>query len=121
MGDRDCSEAVGDHGISMHVCTFIVNLEHFRRIGIVINRHSQIANNCHAANFTGVEPADMDMRTHPIPEFQVEMGDIMYVRLKMSVRLHLDPFWLFAKEIKQDRYIMRGKIPNDIDISTIES
>ena len=49
-------------GISVNVGSFVVNLQHFRGIGIVIDGHSGITNNSDAADFTRMQPAYVDMR-----------------------------------------------------------
>ena len=62
MGNGNGAEAIGDHGVSVNVSSFVVDFQHFRGIGIVVNGHSGITNNGDAANFTRMQPAYMDMR-----------------------------------------------------------
>src|SRR5437660_7478087 len=82
VGNSYCTKAVGDHRISMNISSFVVNLEHFRRVGIVIDRHSRVTDYRHAANLTRMEPANMNMGRHPICKYKVEMGDIVDMPLE---------------------------------------
>ncbi len=109
---------IGDDGISMDVGSLVVHFNHFRWIGIVIDRHLLVAYDGHATNFAGMKPADVNMRSHSISKTEIKVCDIMYMGLQVSVRLHFDPFRLFPQNIEQDRYVMRSKIPDHIDIST---
>src|SRR2546426_10492365 len=118
MGNTDRAIAIRNNGISMYIRSLVVDFEHFSRIGIVIDRHSFISNHRHPANFTRMEPAYVYMSCHVIGKSEVKMCDIVDARLKMGMSLYFDLIRLFAKYIEQDRYIMRGKIPDDIDITT---
>src|SRR5437660_8266708 len=77
VGNSYCTKAVGDHWVSMNISSFVVNLEHFRRIGIVKDRHSRVTDHRHAANFTGMEPAHMNMGSKPICKCKIKMGNIV--------------------------------------------
>src|SRR5579875_233536 len=97
MRDSDFTVAVGDNGVGVNVGPLIINFQHFSRIGIVINRHSLVANNRHAADLAGMKPAHMDMSRHPVSEAEVEMSNIMDTRLQVSMSLHFDLFRLLAR------------------------
>src|SRR6266568_1272063 len=67
---------IRDNGISMHIGPFIVNLEHFCLVGIIINGHSLIPNDRDTPDFARVKPADMNMCCHPIGKTEMEMSHI---------------------------------------------
>src|SRR5438067_10785651 len=117
MWNSDFAEAIRDHRISMNIGPFIIYFDHFGRICIVIYCHSRITDHRHATNLVRVKPADMHVCRHPISKSKVKMSNIMNMGLQMCMRLDFNPLWLLAKYIKQDRYIMRGKVPDDIDIT----
>ena len=64
-----------------------------------------------------MQPADMNVRRHPIDKSKIKMSNIMNMGLQMCMRLDFNAFWLLAKYVEQDRYIVRSKIPDDIDIA----
>src|SRR5438270_8420273 len=101
----------------MHIGAFVVNLDHFSRISVIIDHHSCITDHRYPANLTWVKPAHVNVGANAICETQIEMGDIMDMRLKMAVRLNFDLFRLFAEYIEQNRYIMRREVPDYIDIA----
>src|SRR5438270_4988066 len=76
VGNSYCTKAVGDHRVSMNISSFVVNLEHFCGIGVIIDRHPRVTDHRHATNFTRMEPAYMDMGSHPIRICKTEMGNI---------------------------------------------
>ena len=63
----------------MNICPFVIDLEHFRRIGIIIDDHACITNDGHATNFTGMEPTYMNMGGHAIRKSEIKMGNVMNV------------------------------------------
>src|SRR5438270_11072554 len=73
VGNSYCTKAVGDHRVSMNISSFVVNLEHFCGVGIVIDRHPCIANHGHATNFAGMEPAHMDVGGHLVCKLKIKM------------------------------------------------
>src|SRR6266516_254715 len=117
MRNGDLTKAIRHNRIRINMGSFVVNLEHLGWIGVLIDPHSCITYHCHATNFARMEPADVYVSRHFIGKFQVEMGHIMNMWLKMRVRLHLDAFRLFAKQIQEDRYIVGSKIPDHINIA----
>src|SRR5689334_7387534 len=108
MRNGNRSETIGDHWISMHIGSFIVDLNHLSRICIIIHNHASISNHGYPANFTGMKPAYMNMGSHPIAEFEIEMSNIVNVRLEMCVSLHFDLYRHLAEQIQQDRDIVRS-------------
>ena len=120
MGNRDRAITIGDDRINIDIGPFVINLDHFSRIGIVIHCHFCVADHRYATNFARMKPADMNMRGHPVSIPEIKMGNIMIARSEMGMRLHFNLFRFFVKEVKQDRNIVRGKIPNNIDIITIQ-
>src|SRR5437588_465253 len=118
MRNGDRAIAIRNDGVGINVCPFVINLDHFSRIGIVIDRHSRVAYHSHAANFTRMEPADMNMSAHPICKFKIEMSNIIDVWEEMRVCLHADLLRCFAEDIHEYRDIMGSKIPNHICVST---
>ena len=101
----------------MYIGALVENLDHFSRIGVIINHHSRVTDDRYAANLTRVKPAHVDVGTRAVRKTQIEMGNIVDTRLKMGMRLNFDLFWLHAEHIEQNRYIMRRKIPDYIDIA----
>src|SRR5438046_392543 len=98
----DGAIAIGDGRVSMHICPFVVNLDHLSWIRVVVDHHSCVAYNGHTTNFTGMQPTDMDMGGHPVGKSKIEVGNIVDMRLKMSMRLYLNLLWPPAKQIEQD-------------------
>src|SRR6266702_4243848 len=81
MRNGNSPKAIGDYWISMNISTFIVDFDHLGRIRVIIHHHSGITNDSDTANFTGMEPAHMDMSSHRIGKFEIEMGNIVNMRL----------------------------------------
>src|SRR2546422_9834414 len=108
---------IRDYRVSVHISSLVINLDHLSRICVVIDRHSCITDHRHPADLTGMEPTHVDVRRHSVCEFKVEMSNIMNMRLQMCMCLDFNPFRFLAKYIEQYRYIMRGKIPYNIDIT----
>src|SRR5258708_7167779 len=77
MGYGDFPISVWNHRISVHVSPFIINFQHFRWIGIIINCHPCIAYNCHTTNLAGMEPAYVNVSSHAILKTEIEMRHIM--------------------------------------------
>src|SRR5437660_1628100 len=50
IGDSGFAFAIRDHRISMYIRTGIVHLNHFRRIGIIVDDHTHIADDGHLAD-----------------------------------------------------------------------
>src|SRR5439155_802908 len=75
----DLTIAVRDSRVSVNIGSFIVNLEHLGLVCVIVNHHSLITNHRNSTNFTGMQPAYMDMRVHAIGKFKVEMGNIFDV------------------------------------------
>src|SRR5579884_2226388 len=100
----------------MHIRALVVNFDHFGGVRIIIDSHTPIANHCQTTNLAGMKPAYMDMGRHAVRKVQVDVGNIVNAGLNMCMRLHRNMLWLFAKQIEQDRDIVRGEIPNHIDI-----
>src|SRR5947209_15166303 len=117
MWNSDLAEAIRNHRISMNIGPFIIYFDHFGRIGIVIYCHSRITYHCDPANFVRMKPADMNVRRHCISKSKVKMSNIMNMGLQMCMRLHVNALWIVAKYIKQDRYIVRSKMRDEIDIT----
>src|SRR5205807_105040 len=115
--NSDFAEAIRDDRVSVNIRPFIINFDHFGWISIVIYCHSRITYHRHPANFVRMKPADMHMCRHPIGKSKIKMSNIMDMGLEMCMRLDFNAFWLLAKNIEQDRYIMRSKVPDDIDIT----
>src|SRR5205085_1189196 len=101
----------------MHIGTFVVNLDHFSGISVIIDHHSCITDHRYPANLTWVKPAYVNVGTNATCKTQIEMGNIMDMRLKMGMRLNFDLFRLFAEYIKQNRDIMRREVPDYIGIA----
>src|SRR5438552_4071526 len=100
MWNSDLSKAVGDARICMYVGTFIVNLQHLGRISVIINDHTRIANNSDAANFTGVQPAHMNMRIYTICKIKIQVRNIVNAWLQMGMRLHAYPLRLLSQKVE---------------------
>src|ERR1700738_1673032 len=92
-----CTKAIGDHWVGVNISSLVVNLEHFSRICIVIDHHPCITNDSHTTNFTGMAPAHMNMRGHPICKHKIEMGNILEMPLEMRICLYPDLFRLLIK------------------------
>src|SRR5713226_4626589 len=97
-----CTKAVGNHRVSMNIRPFVVNLEHFSRVCIIIDHHPCITNDGYTTNFTGMEPADMDMCSHPICKLKIEMGNIVDIPLEMCMRLHLNLFRFLTNQVEDN-------------------
>ena len=110
--------AIGDPRVGMHIGPFVVNLDHFRRIGVIIDHHSGIPDHRDAADLTGVKPAHVDVGAKAVGKAQIEMGDIVDVGLQMGMGLNFDLLRLFAQHIEQNREIMGRQVPDDVGIAT---
>src|SRR5947209_2508044 len=75
--DGNSSVAIGHDGVNMHMSAFVVHLEHFSVIRVVVDRHLLIAYHSDTADFTGMEPADMNMGCHAIRKAQIKMSNVM--------------------------------------------
>src|SRR5436309_11544983 len=100
----------------MDIRALVVNLEHFRRICIIVDGHSCVSDDCNATNFTGMQPTHMNMRTHAIGKAQIEMSSIVNMQLKMCMRLHFDLLWLLTQQVQENGNIMGSKVPDHIDV-----
>src|SRR5579884_1448630 len=116
IGNGNGSIAIGNDGVGMHISTFIVHLEHLRLIRIIVDRHLLITYHSDTADLTRMEPAHVNMGSHPIRKAQIEMSNVMNMCLQMSMCLHIDVLWYLTKQIEQDGYIMWSQVPDDVDV-----
>src|SRR5205085_9658825 len=91
-------------------------LNHLRGIGSIEDYHSCNKYDRHETNFTVMQPAHMDMRSHTIGKFKIKVRSVFNSWLEMGMRLYFDLLRLFAQQVKENRYIMRSKVPDHIDI-----
>src|SRR2546421_11315077 len=117
--NNDLTMAIRDNRISMNICPFAINLQHFSRIRVIINSHASITNNGNTPNFARMEPTDMNVCRRSICKTQIKMGDVICVCFKMSMCLRPDPLRLLAQQVEQYRDIMRSKVPDNVGIAAV--
>jgi hypothetical protein len=94
----------------------IVDPDLFVCLQIVVYDHSTCAYDCHITNFPRLEPTALDGGKPFVTEREGDVGYILDARGNVGVTLAINRQWKFSKNMQDDRDVMRGEIPGDVDV-----
>src|SRR4030095_9257862 len=94
----------------------VVDLDALLRVEIVPDDHLLAAADGNAANLDGGQPAQIDVGNHARFVVRRHIGNVRQRRLHVTVPGGLDVNGLLAEQEIQDREVVRGQVPQDINV-----
>src|SRR5262249_12817794 len=100
--------------VAAYIDSLVINTNLFLRRGVVVNQHLARPNNCHSANFVGVEPARVYKRHYVTGEVEGEQRDVFFTGSIMTIAMAAHPFRHLTQKHKDDRNVMCSQIPHHV-------
>src|ERR1700722_1323533 len=94
----------------------IVNANFFVGLQIVVNNHSPSAYDSHFTNLSGLQPTALNGGKSLLSKSQGDVRHILDAGRNMGVALTIDNPWKFAKDVQDDRDVVRGEVPGNVDV-----
>src|SRR5678810_110696 len=94
----------------------IENPEFLQRGKVIIHNHAPASHDRHLPHFSGVQPTAVDDGCSLPAKVQAHGCHVLDTRGDMSTAHATDTHRLFPNQVLDNRYIMRSKVPSDIDV-----
>src|ERR1700674_539271 len=126
IGSHHVAESIGELVLSerfglLHHYATVIDLYLFAGVGIVIHDHALGADDRRAAHLLRRKPTDFDGCHHAAGELEPDERHIILVLLHTGTPEGTSPDGHFVKPMQQDRHIVDGQIPDDINIFLVQA
>src|SRR6516165_6043366 len=102
-------------GVSRHANTLVVDLDFFVGFEVVPHEHSFLASNQGGAHLHGGQPVHVNVRDDVLGEIDGDERNV-FDTVQMLFARSYDGFRLLPDHVVHDGEIVRGEVPNDVDV-----